>query len=152
MYTSIKKIAHCAITQKDSFITHQDDSCENDAFGVLCLFQERKIEPLGSCEYHSPHDIEILTIVIHGQLEHKESNANHEILSAGHLQYHTSQNNASFLEHNPSASETTELLQLWILPKKEGFVPRYEKRTCDIDRLNRWAYVISGNGRKNWLN
>ena len=149
MYTSIQKIAHCAITQKDSFIAHQNDSCENDGFGALCLFQERKIEPLGSCEYHSKHDIEILTIVINGQLEHKEKHKAHGVLGVGHIQYHTAERNTSFLEHNPSPSETTELLQLWIFPKKEGFVPRYEKRTCDIDRLNRWAYIISGNGRKN---
>lgn len=151
MYTSIKRVGECSITQKDSFVKHQDDVCAQEKFGALCQFQERQIEPLGSCELHPKRDVEIVTIVTKGQLEHKDSEGSRRTLGAGHIQYLSAKNNLPFLEHNPSASDTTELLQLWIIPRKEGFLPRYEHRTCDIDRLNRWAYIISGNGRKNSL-
>jgi redox-sensitive bicupin YhaK (pirin superfamily) len=151
MYTAIKRIGECSITQKDSFVSRQDDHCAQERFGALCQFQERKIEPLGSCELHPKRDVEIITIVTKGQLEHKDSHGIRGTLGSGHIQYFSTKNNLPFLEHNPSPSDATELLQLWIIPREEGFLPRYEQRTCDIDRFNRWAYIISGNGRKNSL-
>jgi redox-sensitive bicupin YhaK (pirin superfamily) len=92
-----------------------------------------------------------VTIVTRGLLEHKDVDGSHGVTRAGQIQYITVRNNSRLLEHNPSANEKAELLQLWFIPRKKGFIPRYEQHSYDMDRFNRWALVISGNGRKNSL-
>jgi len=152
MKVSLHRAGKCGISEKGSFINHNDErQCEQNRFGALCLLHEREIEPLVSCELYSNREIGIVTIVTRGSLEYKDMDGSRGITSAGQIQYVTTGNNSRFLEHNPSAIEKTELLQLWIIPRKKGFIPRYEQRSCDIDRFNRWALIISGNGGKNSL-
>jgi len=140
------------VSEKGSFIDHNDDrQCQQNRFGALCLLHEREIEPLVSCELYTNREMGIVTIVTRGLLEYKDNDGSRGITSAGQIQYVGTGKNSRFLEHNPSAIEKTELVQLWIIPRKKGFTPRYEQRNCDMDRFNRWALLISENGRKNSL-
>ncbi|MDO9055893.1 MAG: pirin family protein [Sulfuricurvum sp.] len=152
MKISLHRAGKRGISDKDSFIRHDDaNHCEQNRFGALCFLNETEIEPLGSCEFHLHRDTEIITIVTQGSLEHKDMDGSHGVIGAGHIQYMSAENNFRLLEHNPSPIEKTELLQLWIIPRQKNSIPRYEQRSCDMDRFNRWALIISGNGRKNSL-
>lgn len=152
MKTSLHRAGQCGISEKGSFLKHFDDHhCSINQFGALCHFQEGIIEPLGSCELSLQHDREIVTIVTKGSLEHKDADGSRGVIRAGEIHYVTAGNNIRLLEHNPSAVEKTEMLQLWIIPRKKGTTPQYVQYSCDMDRHNRWALVFSGNGQKNSL-
>lgn len=151
MKTFLHRAGKCGMNDKSSFVRHDENHCEQSVLGALCLLKETEIEPLGSCELHPRRDIGIVTFVTHGLLEHKDSDGSRGVSSAGQMQYVIAGKNIRLLDHNPSAVEKTKLLQLWIIPRQKAFIPRYEQRSCDMDRLNRWALIVSGNGRKNSL-
>lgn len=151
MEISLHRASQCGISEKDSFLRHDDHQCDRNVFGALCLLQQSEIEPLGSCELNLHRDVEIITVVTKGLLEHKDSGGSRGVVKAGEIQYVSAGNNIRLLKHNPSSVEKAELLQLWIIPSKKGSISQYEQRTCEMDKLNRWALVVSGNGRKNSL-
>ncbi|MBV5320971.1 MAG: pirin family protein [Sulfuricurvum sp.] len=152
MEVTLHRSGKYSISEKASFLNHCDTHLSKpNRLGALCLLNETEIEPLGSCEVNPHCDIGIVTIVTHGLLEHKDTDGSRGVIKAGQIQYITAGDNLRLLEHNPSAIEKTKLLQLWIIPRKKGFMTRYEQRNCDMDRFNRWALIISGNGRKNSL-
>jgi hypothetical protein len=152
MKVSLYRAEKRAVSERGSLFNHC--SChhnEQNGFGALCLLNQTVIEPLGGYELHPHRDIEVISIVTRGSLEHHDINGTHEVAMAGQIQYISAKNTLKLLAHNPSAVDKTELVQLWIIPRKQGLLPRYEQHTCDMDRLNRWALIISGNGRKNSL-
>jgi len=152
MKVSLHRAGKEGIPEKGSFLNHCDyNNSEKDRFGALCLLNKTVIEPLGGYELHPHRDIEVVSIITQGVLEHHDMNGTQEVVRAGQIQYISAGNSLKLLAHNPSAIDKTELVQLWIIPRKQGLVPRYEQRSCDMDRLNRWALIISGNGRKNSL-
>ena len=78
---------------------------------------------------HGHQDAEILTYVLEGRLEHKDSMGNGSIIEAGALQYMSAGSGVTHSEFNPSRTERVHLLQIWILPDGSGGEPRYaEKR------------------------
>ncbi len=152
MEISIHRAGECGISEKDSFLKHYDDRhCALSKFGALCHLHEREIEPLGSCELNTHRDIEIVTIVTRGTMEHKEMGGSRGVVREGEIHYIAAGNNVRLLQHNPSPVDKTELLQLWIVPRQKNSTPRHEHRTCEMDKLNRWTLVFSGNGQKNSL-
>lgn len=152
MEISLHRAGKCSISEKGSFLKHYNDNhCNLSKFGALCHLHEGEIEPLGSCELNPQRDIEIITIVTNGSLEHKEISGSRGVVRAGEIHYIAAGNNIRLLQHNPSPVDTTELVQLWIIPRIKGSIPRYEQHSCAMDRLNRWALVFSGSGQKNSL-
>lgn len=85
---------------------------------------------------HGHRDMEIVTYIVSGQLEHRDSLGNGSILKPGMLQRMTAGTGIRHSEFNPSASEDVHLLQIWILPEKRGLEPGYEERTFSLDQLN----------------
>jgi quercetin 2,3-dioxygenase len=125
--------------------------CENSRFGALCDLNETIIEPLGSFNIEPHQDREIIIVITQGSLVHTDILGNNKVMHAGQIQYIGSGDHLKRFEFNTSATETTKLLQFWIIPQMRGTPPRYEQRNCDMDRFNRWAQIISGNGKKNSL-
>jgi len=78
---------------------------------------------------HGHQDMEIITYVIRGAVEHEDSMGNKERVPAGDVQRMTAGTGVRHSEVNPSADEDLELLQIWILPEKEGLEPGYEQRS-----------------------
>jgi redox-sensitive bicupin YhaK (pirin superfamily) len=120
-------------------------------FGVLRVINDDVIEPLGGFKMHPHRDMEIITIVTQGSLKHEDTEGNHGIIKAGEIQYMSAGMGIEHSEFNPSPKEQTELFQIWIKPQEKGLIPHYEQHRCDMDRINRWALLVSGDGRKGSL-
>lgn len=96
-----------------------------------------------------PHDnMEIVTYVLQGALEHKDSMGNGEVLRPGEFQRISAGTGIFHSEYNPSNDEETHLYQIWLLPKSKGIEPSYEqKRFCDAELKNSLRIVASPDGQ-----
>jgi quercetin 2,3-dioxygenase len=92
-----------------------------------------------------PHDnMEIVTYVLEGALEHRDSMGNGEVLRPGEFQRMSAGTGITHSEFNPSASEPVHLYQIWLFPEKRGIEPSYEqKRFAEEERHNRLRLVAS---------
>ncbi len=93
---------------------------------------------------HGHRDMEIVTIVLSGALEHRDSLGNGEVLRPGELQRMTAGTGIRHSEFNPSANEPVHLYQIWLLPERTGLAPSYEQKAFDpAARQNAWQLVAS---------
>jgi hypothetical protein len=90
--------------------------------------------------------MEILTYVIEGGLEHRDSMGNGSVIGAGEFQRMTAGSGVTHSEVNHSADETVHLLQIWILPRETNLAPGYEQKSFG-DRRNTLRLVASPDGR-----
>lgn len=96
---------------------------------------------------HSHRDMEIVTFVISGVLEHKDSMGNKEQIRPGEVQVMTAGTGVSHSEYNPDTHTPTEILQIWILPDKRGLIPAYKQKLFPSeDKHNNLMMVASPNG------
>ena len=96
---------------------------------------------------HPHHDMEIVTYVLEGALEHRDSMGNGEVLRPGEFQRMSAGTGITHSEFNPSKTEKTHLYQIWLLPEKRGIEPSYEQKKFDLEeRLNRLRLVASPTG------
>jgi redox-sensitive bicupin YhaK (pirin superfamily) len=95
---------------------------------------------------HGHRDMEIVTLVLEGQLAHRDSLGNTEVLSPGELQRMTAGTGIRHSEFNPSASAPVHLYQIWLFPDKEGLTPSYEQKRLDFGE-NAWSLAASRDAR-----
>jgi redox-sensitive bicupin YhaK (pirin superfamily) len=92
--------------------------------------------------------MEIVTYVLEGELEHRDSLGNGGTIRPGELQRMTAGTGIVHSEANPSSREVVHLYQIWMLPEREGLKPSYEQRAFpDGERRNRLRLVASPDGR-----
>ncbi|MEZ6092015.1 MAG: pirin family protein [Pirellulaceae bacterium] len=128
-----------------SFATYRDP--EFMGFRSLRVMNEDVIAPGQGFGTHPHHDMEIVTYVLSGALEHKDSMGNGEVLTPGEFQRMTAGTGITHSEFNPSPSEPVHLYQIWLLPQERGLKPSYEqKRFADEERLNQLRLVASPDG------
>ena len=117
-------------------------------FGSLRVINEDKIQPAMGFGTHPHRDMEIITYIVDGALEHKDSMGNGSVIRPGDIQRMTAGTGVMHSEFNPQADAGTHLLQIWILPEKNGLEPGYEEKTFpDEDKLNQWCLLGSRDGR-----
>jgi hypothetical protein len=93
---------------------------------------------------HPHEDMEIVTYVLEGALEHRDSMGNGEVLRPGEFQRMTAGTGITHSEFNPSAAEPTHLYQIWLFPERKGITPGYEQKQFPQDgRRNRLQLVAS---------
>jgi redox-sensitive bicupin YhaK (pirin superfamily) len=94
-----------------------------------------------------PHDnMEIITIPLEGDLAHKDSMGNTEIIKNGDIQVMSAGTGIQHSEFNPNADQRTKLLQIWVFPKVRNVEPRYQQITLNPeDRNNRLQQILSPN-------
>jgi redox-sensitive bicupin YhaK (pirin superfamily) len=117
-------------------------------FRALRVINEDWVQPGRGFGAH-PHDnMEILTYVLEGELEHRDSLGNGGTIRPGELQRMTAGTGIVHSEANPSARDAVHLYQIWMLPEREGLEPSYEQRSIpEEERRNRLRLVASPDGR-----
>src|SRR3989338_6562302 len=98
-------------------------------FRTLRVINEDKIAPDQGFGTHPHRDMEIISYVVEGELQHKDSMGNGSIIKAGCFQRMTAGTGVAHSEFNPSPTQTTHLLQIWILPEQKGLTPSYQELT-----------------------
>lgn len=116
--------------------------------GPLRVINEDRVQPGAGFPTHSHRDMEILTLVLEGALEHRDSMGNHSVIVPGELQRMTAGRGVTHSEFNQSRIDRVHFLQIWIVPERQGLEPSYEQRSFpDAERRGRLALVASHDGR-----
>lgn len=117
-------------------------------FRSLRVINEDRVAPGQGFGMHAHRDMEIVTIVLSGALEHRDSLGNGEVLRPGELQRMSAGTGIRHSEFNPSASEPVHLYQIWLQPNAKGLTPSYEQKAFDTaGQGNRLRLVASPDGR-----
>lgn len=125
-----------------SFSTYQDP--EHMRFRALRVMNEDVVLPGQGFGTHPHNDMEIVTYVLEGELEHKDSMGNGEVLHAGEFQRMSAGTGITHSEFNPSSSEAVHLYQIWLYPERKGIEPSYEqKRFPDSEQQNQLRLVAA---------
>lgn len=97
---------------------------------------------------HAHRDMEIITYILEGSLEHRDSMGNGSVIRPGDVQRMTAGTGVSHSESNPSREQSVHLLQIWILPDQGGLKPGYEQKAfSDDQKQGRLCLVASEDGR-----
>ena len=117
-------------------------------FGNLRVINEDRVAPGRGFGAHPHRDMEILTYVVSGSIEHRDSMGNGIVVPAGDVQRMTAGTGVVHSEFNPSQEEELHLLQIWILPDTKSLDPSYEQlRFGREDKLNTLRLIGSRDGR-----
>ena len=125
-----------------SFGDYQDP--RHHQFRALRVMNEDRISPGQGFGTHPHRDMEIVTYVLEGALEHRDSMGNGEVLRPGEFQRMSAGTGITHSEFNPSPTEPAHLYQIWLFPERKGIAPSYEqKRFAADERLNKFRLVAS---------
>src|SRR4029078_11482515 len=96
---------------------------------------------------HPHRDMEIITYILSGALEHKDSMGDGRVIRPGQVQYMAAGTGVQHSEFNPSKDEAVHVLQIWIQPDTKGAPPRYEEKSLKQAPPGQWNLVASKTGR-----
>jgi redox-sensitive bicupin YhaK (pirin superfamily) len=117
-------------------------------FRALRVINEDRVQPGRGFPTHAHNDMEILSFVLDGALEHKDSMGNGSIIRPGEVQRMSAGTGVRHSEYNPSKDAPVHFLQIWILPERHGLAPSYEQKPfAEADTRNRLRVIASPDGR-----
>ena len=113
-------------------------------FGPLRVFNDDMISPGTGFDLHQHHDMEIVTYVINGILEHKDSLGNTRVIESGEVQRMSAGTGITHSEYNGSKTESLRLLQVWIFANKKNLTPSWEEeKFSKQERSNKLLLVVA---------
>jgi quercetin 2,3-dioxygenase len=116
-------------------------------FRALRVINEDRVIPGAGFPSHGHRDMDIVTYVLSGALEHKDSIGNGTVIRPGDIQRMSAGTGIVHSEFNPSPQEPVHFLQIWIVPNREGLPPSYEQKAVPIaERRNRLSLVAAPPG------
>lgn len=119
-------------------------------FRALRVINEDFVQAGKGFETHSHNDMEILTYVLSGELEHRDSMGTGSILKYGDIQRMTAGTGVTHSEKNPSQKNALHLLQIWIFPEQKDLTPSYEEKNFSTeDKKNQLRLIASQGGKTN---
>ena len=126
-----------------SFAGYHDP--KNTNWGALRVFNDDVVAPGTGFGTHPHRDMEILTYVLEGELEHRDSMGNVGVVRPGGVQYVSAGTGIAHSEYNHSPEHPVRLVQMWVLPRAQGLTPQYGQVDYGIDdRRGRWLPIASG--------
>jgi redox-sensitive bicupin YhaK (pirin superfamily) len=129
-----------------SFADYHDE--RHMGFRDLRVLNEDRVAPGRGFPTHSHRDMEILSWVLEGELEHQDSMGNGSVIRPGELQRMSAGTGVRHSERNPSAKDPLHFLQIWILPDRDGLPPEYEQTAFPAaERVGRLREIASPDGR-----
>jgi redox-sensitive bicupin YhaK (pirin superfamily) len=121
-------------------------------FSVLRVINEDHVAPAAGFPTHGHRDMEIISYVLEGELEHKDSLGNGSVIRAGEVQRMSAGTGIRHSEYNASATEPLSFLQIWVLPARDGITPGYEQQQFFTPGEARTLrLVVSPDGRQGSL-
>ncbi len=130
-----------------SFADYYDEN--HMGFSALRVINEDTVVPGAGFPTHAHRDMEIISYVLEGELEHKDSMGNGSVIRPGEVQRMSAGTGVTHSEYNSSNSTTLRFLQIWIEPDRKNAKPGYEqKRFADSELRGRLRVVASPDGRQ----
>jgi hypothetical protein len=130
-----------------SFAEYQDP--RHMGFGALRVINEDRVQPGMGFGTHGHRDMEIISYVLDGALEHKDSMGNGSVIRPGNVQRMSAGTGVRHSEYNPSDRGEVHFLQIWIEPAVRGVTPGYEERHFDAAaKRGRLCLIASPDGRQ----
>lgn len=121
-------------------------------FSVLRVINEDIVAGGQGFGMHSHRDMEIVTYMLGGAIQHKDSMGNGSVIRAGDVQRMTAGTGVRHSEFNASNQDAAHLLQIWLLPESNGIEPGYEEKHFDAaSKTNQWRLIASHNAREGSL-
>ena len=107
---------------------------ERMGWSVLRVINEDRVSPAAGFDTHPHRDMEIISYILSGTIEHRDTMGEHTQLKAGEVQVMSAGRGIQHSEYNPSSTETLHLLQIWIRPDTQGVEPRYQQQDFSLTR------------------
>ena len=118
-------------------------------FGALRVINEDRVQPGAGFGMHGHRDMEIISYVLDGSLEHKDSMGNGSVIRPGDVQRMSAGRGVMHSEFNPSDEKLVHFLQIWIEPNVRGITPSYEERKFDAGaKKSALKLIASPDGRE----
>ncbi|MCW5771838.1 MAG: pirin family protein [Rhodospirillaceae bacterium] len=118
-------------------------------FGPLRVINEDQVAPGGGFDTHGHRDMEIVSYVLDGALEHKDSMGTGSVIRPGDVQRMSAGTGVLHSEFNASQSAPVHFLQIWIVPEQTGIAPGYEQKRFDVaEKRGRLRLIAARDGRE----
>ncbi len=112
-------------------------------FGKLRVLNDDTVAGGGGFPLHPHEEMEIVTLVLEGGLEHKDSLGSHGVIKAGQMQRMSAGSGIRHSEFNASKTEAVHFLQIWVIPREQGLTPGYEQKQFAPLKSNHWQLIVA---------
>ena len=117
-------------------------------FRTLRVMNDDRVAGGGGFPMHPHRDMEIVTYVLEGALEHRDSMGNGSVIKPGDIQYMSAGTGVTHSEFNASKTEPVHLYQIWMFPEKQGLKPAYgQKNFSEAEKRGKLRLLVSADGR-----